>query len=123
MSSGPFILQKYETDKGNVVPIRVQPETETLTLNGGANTQATGSQTPGAPSATHSGSYRRAGTHARTVTIRMLAPVSGTQIVTGSLITLPVFSRTVWDDYSIGNEGTYQGAACRYAGKRAEVIR
>jgi hypothetical protein len=123
MSSGAFELAKYETDKGQIVPIRVQPETEGLTLNGGANTQAAGSQTPGFPQATHSGSYRRAGTHARTVTVRMLAVPSGTQIAIGSLIRLPVFKRDVWDAYSIGNEGTYLGAACRFAGKRAEVVK
>jgi len=123
MSSGKFSLLKYQTNKGQVTPIRAQPETALLTLNGGVNASATGSQTPNFPIAKVSGTRRGYGVHARTVSVVFLAVPSDGQYEIGNLIRLPVFDPAVWEEYSDGNEGTYLGAAVRFAGKSAERIK
>lgn len=123
MSSGNFFLGKYVTNKGSVCPIRCQPETFALTLDGVVNANGTGTQTANYPRATVSGSRRRNGVHARTVTVTFLADAAGDGYEIGNRVTLPVFTQDAWESYSDGNEGTYLGAAVRFAGKRAEVIK
>lgn len=123
MSAGKFNLQKYEVNTGEICPIRVQPETTQLTLNGVINAQAAGSQTQGYPRATVSGSRRRNGVHARTVTIVFLTTPSAGGYAEGGSVTLPVFQKTVWEGYSDGNEGTYLGANVRFSYKTAEKIK
>lgn len=124
MSDGPFSYVKYETNDGLIVPIKIQPETEGLVLDSVTNTGATGSLTPGAPSAKVSGSKRSIGINARTVTVRLTADGSGANagMKQGSLIRLPVFTPTSYAAYSKGNTGTYKGIACEFAGHSAENV-
>lgn len=123
MSSGPFNLVKYETGKGFITAVRSQPETAGLTLNGGVNAPPVGSRTPGVPIMKVSGTRRGYGQRARTVSVVFLAVPAGGQYQIGNLVRLPVYSPTVWESYTDGDEGTYLGAAVRFAGKSAEVIK
>jgi hypothetical protein len=123
MSAGAFSLLKYETNDLRIAPIRAQPETAQLTLNGVINVSAGGSKTPGITLAKVSGSRRAYGLHARKVSVRFLtAPTSGGYLANG-IVSLPVFSRAVWDQYSDGDEGTYLGGTVRFAGKSEERIK
>lgn len=124
MSSGEFNYVKYETNKGLVVPVKIQPETLTLTLNSVANTGGTGTITVGAPSARVGGSKKQIGINARTVTVRLTADGTGenAQMKKGSLIRLPVFLAATYDAYTKGDVGTYKGIAVEYAGHSAENV-
>lgn len=124
MSDGAFETAKYKTNKDLVVPIRIQPETLTLTLAGTANTAASGEFTLGAPSAQSGGSKRRIGINARTVTVALTADGTGVNagMKIGSKIRLPVFAEATWDAYTKGSTGTYKGIACKYAGHSDENV-
>jgi hypothetical protein len=63
MSAGPFILSKYETDEGNILPIRIQPETRTVAENAEPAAGADG------PFVKVSGSKRSYGVHPRKITL------------------------------------------------------
>lgn len=124
MSTGKFDYAKYETNDGLVVPVKIQPETLTLTLNSVANAQGSGSLTPFLPSARVGGSKKQIGINARTVTVRLTADGAGENagMKSGSLIRLPVFLPATYAAYSKGDVGTYKGIACEYAGHSAENV-
>lgn len=63
MSAGPFLLSKYETDDGTVLPIRVQFETLTVADNAEPDGGADG------PFVKVSGSRRAYGVHPRKITL------------------------------------------------------
>ena len=70
MSSGNFVTAKYETDRLDVAPIRVQPETITTW-----NAETTGSVTT--DQVRVSGGKRKIGRKARSVTLkRFVGPVT-----------------------------------------------
>lgn len=121
MSSGPFINSRYETNKGTVHRIRIQPETQGLSITGaGTNGPAAGAiDTPG--SAVVSRGKRAFGINARTVTIRFPGTVEG--YLSRSPIRLPVMSPTLWNSIIEGQIGTYLGNACEVIGKGAETIK
>lgn len=121
MSSGAFSASKYETEQGNIVPIKVQPETEALVIGGVTNNPPAGSLTTGFPSAKVSGSNRTIGINARTVTIRLTASLSGYK--DDSPLTIPCLTPTFFAACQFGATGTYLGTACRVVGTRAEKIK
>jgi hypothetical protein len=48
--------------------------------------------------------------HARTVTVVMTGAVGDLGV--GSRVRVPVFQRSRWNSYQVGQSGTYQGASC-----------
>lgn len=125
MSAGGFKKGFYTTDNGDVVKLSFQPETETLTINAVANTSSTGPGAAGFPSAKVSGGRSSIGINCRLIRIKFdTAPAGYKQ---DGIITLPVFSSTVFAGYQAQTSGTYDvggGAqAITIVGFTAEAIR
>lgn len=106
MSAGALVSGLYESNDGFKYPIRLQPETLTLTLEGVANAFATGTRTPGAPSAQVSKGRRSKGMNTRLVRIRFTATLPPGYQMNG-IIALPVLTPTAFFAYELGTEGTY----------------
>lgn len=124
MSTGPFLAAFYETNNGRIAPIRIQPETAALVIDGDTNAIPAGpADIP--VSAKVSGGKRGVGLTPRTVTIKFDADVAGTQIVQGNTITLPWLQPATWESFDPqGNlTGTYLSTPIRLVGKSAERIR
>lgn len=121
MSSGAFQPSKYITDFGNVIPIRVQPETLTLEIDQTINVAPNGDVEDGFPSAKVSGTKRSLGINARTVTVAFTASKDGYK--DGSPITLPALQPALFQAASYGKTGTYLGSPIRVVGRSAEVIK
>lgn len=119
MSAGTFETGKYGQDSGgNVWPCKAQPETKGLTLGGVANAYPSAAVTPGLPLVRLRKSRREYGLPIRTVTVKLTEDGSGAQAeyAAGTLHTVPVFVKSVWDGYTSGQVGTYLGIACEFAG-------
>lgn len=126
MSAGAFEDGKYESGNTFVYPVRVQPESKGLTLDGVANAYPDGTLTANIGTLNLTGGRRRFGVIPRTVTVEMTAAPSGAvadYAGIGSQFTVPVFDPTVWDGYSKGQSGTYLGTAVKYVNKSPELIR
>lgn len=121
MSSGVFVSARYETDEGNVVPMRVQPETLAAVL-GTANASATGPVEVGFPSAQVSQSKRALGINARTVTIKFPAGAEPPDYAPGTILRVPVMTKARFDALSKTSAVTYQGVPGEVAGKSPEKI-
>jgi hypothetical protein len=121
MSSGVFTLAQYSTDNSDIVPIRVQPETLEATL-GTVNASATGTLSPGFPSAQVSQSKRALGINARTVSIRFDPGEEPTDYKPGTILRVPVTTKARFDALSKGSAVTYLGATGQVAGKSPERI-
>jgi len=120
MSSGPFTLTKYETDNGDVVPIKVQPETLTATFAGTANAAPTGASSVGFPSADISRSKRAIGIHARSISVKITEPATG--YTDNALVRIPVLNPTVWTGAAKGDAVTCAAGTGTVAGKSPEFI-
>lgn len=121
MSSGVFTISRYETDLGDVAPIKVQPETLAATL-GTVNAGATGTPTPGFPSAQTSQSKRALGVNARTVSIKFAPGAEPADYAPGSVLRVPVLTKARFDALSKGSAVTYLGSTGEVAGKSPERI-
>ena len=100
MSAGKFTRALYlPTYSASVVhPIRVQPETLTLTVGGTPNAGATGESLILSPiSARVGGGRRKLGLNARTVTIQLVDATPPTGYKTEAVISLPVLKPEVFD--------------------------
>lgn len=126
MSGGSFVTVAYENGAGVFHPIRVQPETLTLSLNSVVNSAP--ANTPGAnlPSAKVSSSKRAIGINARTVRVRTSETAPPIGYKPGSIIALPVLQAATFAAYSKGQTGSYSlnGTAydVTFVGKTPESI-
>jgi hypothetical protein len=127
MSSGPFVRSKYAINPANtpnltedvICPIRVQPETLSLTLNSVTNDAPTGDVNLEV-SVRARKNRQQYGMGARNVVIAWTtAPPTG---YADENLTVPVLQRTVFDQYSVGQEGTYLGTACILVSKTTENL-
>lgn len=121
MSSGRFQVGTYEMDDGNIVKIKIQPETLAADL-GSPNIFPVGAITIPNLSAKVSGSKRSIGVNARTVTVRFTDTLpddySGDDI-SG----IPVLVKATFDAINKGvSTGTYLGQPVTIVGKSAEVV-
>lgn len=121
MSSGRFQVGTYEMDDGNIVKIKIQPETLAADL-GSPNIFPVGAITIPNLSAKVSGSKRSIGVNARTVTVRFTSTLpddySGDDI-SG----IPVLVKATFDAINKGvSTGTYLGQPVTIVGKSAEVV-
>lgn len=122
MSSGAFELSFYEDENGNVHSIRVQPETILLSINGTANTAATGPADPGFASAQVSKGRNSIGYNARLVSIKFPTnPPTGYK--PDQIIRLPWLRQTTFGAIQAGQTVTYLGSTGVVAGKTPEKIR
>lgn len=123
MSTGSFINSLYNSNKtGDVHPIRIQPETLTLSVAGVTNAAATGPA--GSPiSAQVSQSKRAKGLNARTVTFKF-TPTAPTGYKAESPITLPWLAGVGdFDSFKAGDAIAYQGGSGEVVGTTAETAK
>ena len=121
MSSGAFSLTRYQTDQGNIVNIKVQPETVAASINSATNTAPTADLTAGFPSAKVSGTRRTLGINARTITIKFTASKAGYK--DDSPIKIPALTPAFFNACQVGATGSYNGTNCRVVGRSPEVIK
>lgn len=121
MSAGVFETGRYESIDGQFIwPVRAQPESKGLVLDGVSNAYPTDGVTPGLPKAKLRKGKREFGPTIRTVTVRMTAAPTGAQadyLGIGALLTIPVFTQAAWASYGEDQTGTYLGTAVEFVGK------
>lgn len=126
MSAGDFLNSTYDADSGTAYPIRVQPETLSLTLNSVANAAGTGTVAAGTPSAKVSGGRTSFGVNARLVRVRFTNTIPDGYSGGKDTISLPVLTMAAFNAYSKGTTGTYTLGAVAYdvafVGKTPEAI-
>lgn len=124
MSTGAFVEAVYESGKPvpNLHPIRVQPETLTLTIDGAANSTAAADPTSELR-AFSSSRNRRGAVNARKVGLEITASGDNGYEV-GSVVYVPVMTAATLSDYLFpaGKTGTYNGASVRVIGSSPERI-
>jgi len=123
MSAGPFVTTFYETSSENgsfVLRARAQPETLAATIDGTANAGVDGPATaPG--SATISQGRRSAGVNMRYVTLGWTgSPPTG---YSGDPVRIPVFDPAVFAAWTLGETGTYLGAAVEVLSRVGETVK
>lgn len=125
MSAGVFKTSKYESNDAFVYPIRVQPETEGLTIGGAANAPSTAAITEKLPTIVSTKSRRGFGCHPRLVTIKLTADGTGqtAEYKEGRTYRVPILNPTVWDGITKNQTGTYLGIACEVVSKTPELLR
>lgn len=123
MSAGVFERTFYGLDTGNgggTARARVQPETLAATINAVANAAPAGPATiPVTASA--SGGIRENGIRMRNVTLQWTAaPPDG---YSGDDVTIPVMQEATFAAWTLGQTGTYLGAAVEVVGRSPERVR
>lgn len=121
MSAGNFVNAIYVTDNGDKVPIKVQPETLTATVGGGANASGAAPADAGFPSADSSRSKKSIGIHARTVSLKFTA-TSPTGYAANSILRIPVMTQAAWTAATKGSVVNYLGVAGVVTGRSPEYV-
>ena len=123
MSQGSFQIVNYGSNKLNTVhPIRIQPETLTLTIGGTTNSAPVG--TAILPSAQVSQGKRKKGLNARTVTFKFAPGSEPTGYKPESPITLPwLQNNDTFNGAFAGQTGSYQGEDIVVVGTANETAR
>lgn len=116
MSAGEFELTFYTLDDGQVVNIKVQPETAAADFNSTTAAAATIGI-----SANASGSMRRNGVNARRIYGQWATTAPDGYDPKGR-ITLPILEQVNWNTIKKGDALTYLGETFRVTGKRAENL-
>lgn len=120
MSAGAFEISKYQTNEGNVHPIRIQPETLAAAI-GATTNAAPAAEADGEGSASVSKGRRANGINARLVRLRFTAaPPAGYQA--NGTITIPALLPAFYDAAKKGAEATYLGTACVVSGRSPETV-
>lgn len=117
MSAGQFSRAKYETDEGDIHPIRVQPETIIATINPEPAGEITGTV-----SARVSGSRRQYGILARTGRFTWDGDAPDGYKEAG-VITIPILTPEAYDAIKANVKFTYLDTAAVWIGKSPERIR
>lgn len=120
MSTGAFVNSKYSTNDANIVPIKLQPETLTLTVGGVANAAPAGAVEAGWPSADVSRSKRAIGIHCRSISVKVTDPAEGYE--ENGVIRVPIMTPTVWNGVAKGQAVVGAFGTGEVAGKQPEII-
>jgi len=123
MSAGAFLEAFYETDAGNIAPIRTQPESAALVIEGQTNTIVAGPATAGFPSAVVSRGKRALGVNARTVRVKFPDGTGPDGYQAGGTISLPWYDPTTFALLPTRGTGTYLGSSVTLIGKSPETVR
>ena len=121
MSTGAFVLSKYEANDGTIYPVKIQPETLDLTL-GSANT-APAAAADGPVLAKVSKTRRAYGVGCRKVSFKFTAETPPTGYSKGQVLSLPILKPTLWNTLKAGVTGTYLGGAVEVVGTSSENVR
>ena len=120
---GQFTNAKYEASEGTFIfPIKVQPETLAFEAGGTVNAVPAGAVTANLPSATVSKSRRSIGVHPRTVTVKVTSTGVAANNAVGTIIQIPIMSKTAYAAFTKGQTGTYNDDAVTVVGKTGEKI-
>lgn len=117
MSAGAFTVSRYESDSGDIHPIRVQPETITA-FNNEAPAGAVSSDISAVVSLTR----RQRGLRPRYISVKFTADPP-TNYAAGTVYRIPILKASVYDGLNIGGTGTYLATACVIVGKEGERAR
>lgn len=123
MSAGNFVRSRYETSSengGGIHPIRVQPETLALTIDGTANA-ATTSDIDRQTTARANKSSTAYGVGARAVVLEFTG--AAPDGYSGDPVRVPVLTPDAFLAYQVGQTGTYLGAAVEVISRIAENVR
>lgn len=120
MSEGRFERSKYETDAGNVIPMRVQPETLAATIGGETNAEPAGDILPGWPSVRVGGGRREIGVNGRFVTGSWQTPP--TDYDGRTLFKLVIPTKSVFDGIAKGQSISYLGGTAAVVSVTPEKI-
>lgn len=123
MSAGPFQIVNYGSNKLSTVhPIRIQPETLTLTIGATSNSAPIGSAV--LPSAQVSQGKRKKGLNARTVTFKFAPGAAPIGYKPESPITLPwLQNNAAFNETFAGQTGSYQTNDIVIVGTSSETAR
>lgn len=125
MSAGETLSTVYESNNGLFFPIRIQPETETFTLNGVANAAPANPAGAGLPSASVSRGRRSNGVNCRLVRFKFDGTPPPGYLANG-VIALPVLQAATYAAYGKTQTGTYTLNGTDYAvtfvGKTPETV-
>ena len=119
MSSGRFIRTVYESDTLDTHPIRVQPETLGLTIEGTPNAAAPGPASSPL-SAKVSGGARTLGLVARRLTIQFDEGAAPEGYFGFSALRVPWLVASNYNAIAVGDTGTYLGAPVTVIGLSPE---
>lgn len=126
MSAGQLIDVSYESNTGLFFPLKIQPETESLTLNGVANAAPANTSGVGLPSASVGSGRRSKGVNCRLVRIRFSGATQPPGYLLNGTTTLPVLQAATFNSYGRNQTGTYtlNGTAydVTFVGKTAESV-
>ena len=122
MSAGSFVNSKYETNNGDVVPCRVQPETLEMTIGGTANQAVAASVQAGWPSALLRGGRSESGIIARKVRIGIPEGGAAPMGYSGDPVYVPILSEGLWAAATKGDAVTYLGQIWELLSKVPEYI-
>lgn len=120
MSAGAFEISRYEMESGQIVPIRIQPETRMLTDGTNVNEPPTGAITLSLFARARKGN-REYGIGARNITIAWDgSPPTG---YADDNLPIPVLTPAAFAAYDIGDSVTYLSTAATVVGKKSEQLR
>lgn len=121
MSAGAFQLSKYESDGATVYPVRIQPETLALVINGVTNTAPAGA-IDGEGSVRVSAGRRSFGVIPRKVTVKFGDNPPAGYLPRGR-VSLPWLKSDGFTNISRGQTGTYLGVAIEVVSRTSEQVR
>lgn len=124
MSAGKFEITFYEsTDlSGAIMPIKIQPETALLFINGTANTAPAGPAT--IPLRVRvSGGNSEYGVKPRKVTVAFTDQGALPDGYSGDALTVPVLTAAAYAQYTVGSTGTYLGSPVQVISRLPERSR
>ena len=120
MSAGAFETSKYELNEGQIVPIRVQPETIAAAVGANANDPPAGNINLSLFAKARKGN-REYGIGARQVTISWnAAPPAG---YANENLTIPVLTPAAFAAFTLGATLTYLATPATIVGRKAENLR
>ena len=120
MSAGGFDRSKYELDGGStIVPVRVQPETLLIDIDGTVNAPPAGAVTLSVSAYTRK-STRQYGIGCRSITIAWNgAPPTGYE---NDNLPIPILTQAAFAAINVGDTGTYLGQPVTVVSKKGEVL-
>lgn len=110
--NGPFQINKYEGNDGEIYPIRTQPETVFA-----ANPSAAGSVTV-KQFVRVGGGNRRYGLKARSITLGLAVGTAPLQSI--KYLRIPIFTPTAYQSFTLDDTVTYDGQTWTVVGKNDE---
>lgn len=122
MSNGRFVRSRYETDDGEIAPVRVQPETLAATVGGQTNAAPPGPTTQ-STSAKISRGNREFGLRPRYVTFAWNPGSAPDGYDERTLQKLPILTEAAYNAITNGAPVAYLGGAGTVVSKTPESVR